>query len=381
MSRTSWLKWMLGSTMVISSAFLVYKLWMTKKKKEKELKSEELKQNVDVYDRMLKSTQIVLCETLDECSAALQTILVNDVKEREGTLAYGFDVETGSTGSSTLNDQKDKKDSRVALIQITSLSRTILFRTVKTTILPKILADFLANPNYLKVGVGINNDAKALYQNFRTQMQGCVDLSDLYYKTVKDPKDSKDSKDIAMTKLQKISLQRLVELLLSLQLPKDFRVRCGAWDSAKLSEEQIRYAAADAFYGREVFLALFNRKQGSISWDIQSLKSWSCSKKDLFASHKVQKQRSESSVNQPQEKKGGSQPKKVFDNCRMEDPNGELLALISKKRCDWYLRANLATKRSDQPLTIRLNFKPKGNGYANDTKVSEYYLEPTKVIC
>jgi hypothetical protein len=49
----------------------------------------------------------------------------------------------------------------------------------------------------------------------------------------------------------------------------------------------------------------------------------------------------------------------IYDNCIILAPDGEAVARCQKKRLDWFLERNLATKVCDNPLTIKLHFEPK----------------------
>lgn len=64
-----------------------------------------------------------------------------------------------------------------------------------------------------------------------------------------------------------------------------------------------------------------------------------------------------------------------YDHCRLLKSDGieyhivdlgigTFLALIDRKRFNWYLRKNLATKIDEN--TIAIKFKPKGDGVAGD---------------
>lgn len=71
--------------------------------------------------------------------------------------------------------------------------------------------------------------------------------------------------------------------------------------------------------------------------------------------------------------------KKIYENCRVESPSGNLMFLAKAKRAHWYLDRNLAKLISKDPLTIRLNFEPKGEGYANNN--DDYYLNEKNNRC
>ena len=58
----------------------------------------------------------------------------------------------------------------------------------------------------------------------------------------------------------------------------------------------------------------------------------------------------------------------VYENCRIEAPDGSLLCTSRAKRLEWYLKRGLAEKTCDSPPTIRLLFQPKGNGDIDELK-------------
>ena len=66
-------------------------------------------------------------------------------------------------------------------------------------------------------------------------------------------------------------------------------------------------------------------------------------------------------------------------------PNGDILCKCDRKKIEWYLSKNLATKINDEPLTIKLNFEPNGRGISSnkgDTKVdNQYYVQYKKNQC
>lgn len=61
---------------------------------------------------------------------------------------------------------------------------------------------------------------------------------------------------------------------------------------------------------------------------------------------------------------------KIYGNCRVYSPKGNLMYLCLEKRINWYLKKGLAEKISDNPPTIKLLFEPKDEGHHGD----EYYL-------
>lgn len=64
-----------------------------------------------------------------------------------------------------------------------------------------------------------------------------------------------------------------------------------------------------------------------------------------------------------------------LDNFLMISPDDLPMARIDKKRAEWYLKKNLATKINED--TIKLLFIPKGNGRVKEP----YYLQKIENIC
>lgn len=62
--------------------------------------------------------------------------------------------------------------------------------------------------------------------------------------------------------------------------------------------------------------------------------------------------------------------KPLYSNCIILDPSGKPICRSGERRVNWYLTKGLATKVSDDPLTVKLNFTPAGAGDAGD----EYML-------
>lgn len=49
---------------------------------------------------------------------------------------------------------------------------------------------------------------------------------------------------------------------------------------------------------------------------------------------------------------------KVFENCQIQLPNGEILCYSNSKKAYWYIDRSLATIITKEPLVVRLNFEP-----------------------
>ncbi len=58
--------------------------------------------------------------------------------------------------------------------------------------------------------------------------------------------------------------------------------------------------------------------------------------------------------------------KAIYDSCRIVSPAGELMCLVAEKRARWYLDRGLARVVAADPLTIALEFEPRGTGHVGD---------------
>ncbi|XP_058061319.1 exonuclease 3'-5' domain-containing protein 2-like [Anopheles bellator] len=116
-----------------------------------------------------------------------------------------------------------------------------VIRLSKINNLPWELQSLLMDRSIFKVGVATSADASKLLQDYGLEVRGCCDLRFL-------------AERIGLTQR---SLAGLAEETLSIIMVKDWRVSSSHWDAAYLSEEQIRYAADDAYIGALVFEEIF----------------------------------------------------------------------------------------------------------------------------
>lgn len=57
----------------------------------------------------------------------------------------------------------------------------------------------------------------------------------------------------------------------------------------------------------------------------------------------------------------------------MYSPSGELLCHTDRKKVEWYLKKNLATKIGDDPIQIVLNFVPNKRGHEEKKNIDNYF--------
>jgi hypothetical protein len=62
---------------------------------------------------------------------------------------------------------------------------------------------------------------------------------------------------------------------------------------------------------------------------------------------------------------GVNRDRKIYGNCQVLSPEGLLMFRCDEKKVNWYLKRNLGEVLSDNPITIKLKFNPKGLGNHN----------------
>ncbi|KAF8922276.1 ribonuclease H-like domain-containing protein [Mucidula mucida] len=143
---------------------------------------------------------------------------------------------------------KGEREHPVSLVQIATSDIAFLFHVSAMDSFPSLLKDLLENPAILKVGVGIQDDAKKLFRDWNVSVLSCVDLS-LLARSV-------DNARWKGRYSAPIGLSRLVESYFNCVLPKG-RISRSNW-AATLSEEQQRYAANDAHAGYAIYAHLLS---------------------------------------------------------------------------------------------------------------------------
>ena len=164
-------------------------------------------------------------------------ILIQDEAALDEALAklwkepvLGFDTETRPTFTKG-------KVCLPALIQLATAEAAYL---IQLTHLPfgERVAELLASPRILKVGVAIHDDMKALARIHDFTPGGVVDLAAL-----------------ARAKgIQAQGLRTLSANLLGFRISKS--AQCSNWENRELSPQQVKYAATDAWVGRELYFHL-----------------------------------------------------------------------------------------------------------------------------
>ena len=163
---------------------------------------------------------IRIIETADQAKDA-STILI---KEK----LLGFDTETRpafNKGQSYLP----------SLLQLAGTKVVYLFQLSKCG-LPDSITNLLSNVNIIKSGVAIDQDLIELQQILNFKPSGFIDLGDI----------------ARSNGLPHHGLRGLAAFLLNFRISKS--VRTSNWSANQLTKKQIRYAATDAWLGRELYL-------------------------------------------------------------------------------------------------------------------------------
>ena len=168
---------------------------------------------------------VVLVREEESLAAALEKLRQEPV--------LGFDTETRPTFTKG-------KTCRPALIQLATADTVYLIQLTHIAFCSDI-AELLSSPRVLKVGVAIHDDMKALARIHAFSADGVVDLG-------------------AMARARGIQAQGLRTLaanLLGFRISKS--AQCSNWENHELTPQQVKYAATDAWVGRELYFHMLRQ--------------------------------------------------------------------------------------------------------------------------
>ncbi|MBU4561442.1 3'-5' exonuclease domain-containing protein 2 [bacterium] len=153
--------------------------------------------------------------------------LTSAVQQLKKETILGFDTETKPA-------YQKGRHHPPALLQLAGENDVFVFQ-LKHLRLPKSLLEILANPNIIKAGVSLDYDISELIKLARFEPAGFVDLGKL-------------AKEIGM---KNHGLRGLSAVVLGFRIPKT--ARKSNWAKDTLTPAQIKYAATDAWIGRELY--------------------------------------------------------------------------------------------------------------------------------
>jgi ribonuclease D len=169
--------------------------------------------------------KIVLISEKEKIEEAVEEILQHKV--------IGFDTETRPTFTKG-------EFHHISLIQLAIPEKVFLFR-INHTGFVKPLVDLMANENILKVGVGLRDDIIGLQKLQDFKQGGFKELHDYVI-------------DLGV---RNTGLRKLAAILLRIRISKGQQT--SNWENPKLSYNQLRYAATDAWVCLEMY-NLLNEK-------------------------------------------------------------------------------------------------------------------------
>jgi ribonuclease D len=149
------------------------------------------------------------------------------------TTALGFDTETRASF-------KVGEVYQVALLQLATEHDAYLIRLHGITKFESIQALF-ENTQILKVGVAIRDDLKALKKLFHFTPENFIELQHI----------AKEAK------LKNMGLRGMTEEVLQASLSK--RAKISNWELRTLSDDQIMYAATDAWIGLKLYQTILGK--------------------------------------------------------------------------------------------------------------------------
>lgn len=185
------------------------------------------------------------CKNLEESEACAKKFL-------QDTLV-GFDLEWAIQGRKTIKRN-------VSVIQLASETRIAIFHialhageTVEELLAPT-LKKILESTSITKAGVNIKSDCTRLLNNFGVKSRSLFELSHLHQLvTLWEHSPSSINRSA-------VALKELVEQHLLLPMHKG-DVRTSAWDT-RLTNEQLSYAASDAYASVQLFHLLNQKRLG-----------------------------------------------------------------------------------------------------------------------
>ncbi|CED83173.1 ribonuclease h-like protein [Phaffia rhodozyma] len=190
--------------------------------------------------------EVLFVNTIEEANAAIGRL----------TSPIGLDIEW------TPSYRKGVSPSPTALVQLADNKLILLVHLVKMSRPPEELCKLLEDESFVKVGVGIRQDACKIDKDLGTSVQGVVDLNQI---SLKESNHSGPR-----------SLAKFIGKLLGRSLSKPPSVVKSKWNNRRLSPEQISYAASDALSGLQAYHVL---RQQALSGVLS--KTWHLHTRDL----------------------------------------------------------------------------------------------------
>ena len=238
-------------------------------------------------------------------------------------------------------------NNKISLLQIANNKMIIVIRLHLLSSIPIELIHLLGNIHIIKCGVGIKDDVKKLYEHYGISTVGCIELNNLYQHMNADASSS----FLGLNKLYKISFDKDMKY-------KSLAITKSNWERDTLSDEQLHYAADDALAGYRTFHHLMHpNEQSNDGIDyleslygiidhfdpVRTIRSKSNRGKSSYNSQKLIRSNTASNVGKV----------KLFDNCKILQPDGSLLGLCSKYALRVHLKEGMAIKINENTIKLK----------------------------
>ena len=186
----------------------------------------------DVYSVMFEGGAITTTVTSSGASVKAWVDEVSVHRRRLRDLIVGLDVEWRPLFGPGY--------SPTALLQLCVGRRCLVFQLLHADYIPAALKEFLADPDYRFVGVGVAADAARLWNDQGLNVANAVDLAEVA------------AEETGRRDLRNAGLKAIASAVMGVDLDKPEEVRLGRWDDYYLTTQQIKYACIDAFVSFEV---------------------------------------------------------------------------------------------------------------------------------
>ncbi|KAF5207786.1 Werner syndrome-like exonuclease [Thalictrum thalictroides] len=131
-------------------------------------------------------------------------------------------------------------DNPVATLQLCIGRKCLIFQFLYAPSIPKSLIDFLNNPSYKFVGIGIDEDVEKLLLDYSLRVANPVDLRSFAVN------------QLNRNELKNAGLKEMARVVLDMEISKPKRVTMSRWDVEWLTYDQVQYACVDAFLSFEI---------------------------------------------------------------------------------------------------------------------------------
>jgi ribonuclease D len=175
------------------------------------------------------NNDVVVVDTIDIFNEIKYELFLEEI--------WGFDTETKPSFKKGIANSKN-----VSLMQLSSSSKTYLFRLNKIGLLPELI-NFLSSRRFIKVGVALRDDLKILKKLHNFTPDGFVDLQSI-------------AKEYGINEL---GLKKMAAIVLSIRISKSQQL--SNWEADILSTKQIKYAATDSWISREIYIRLLKSEK------------------------------------------------------------------------------------------------------------------------